>query len=1048
MKNLSLILSILLVLSFDSDAQRRNKKSQTTSTVTYDESLYQDLKWRNIGPFRGGRATAVSGVASDPLTYYLGGTGGGIWKTEDGGATWKNVSDGFLNTGSVGAIAVASSDPNVIYVGMGEKCVRGVTTSSGDGVYRSTDAGQSWEHVGLENSLHISMIHVHPRNPDVAYVAVQGNPYKSSEDRGIYKTMDGGQSWSKIHFVNNTSGPSDLAMDMSNPRILYAAYWDHQRTPWQVISGGEGSSIWKSTDGGESWEKLEEGLPDLMGKIGVAVSPANPQRVWAIVEAEKGGLYRSDDGGKKWKLINGNRILQARSWYYMHVFADTQDENKVYILNAPFMKSIDGGKSFSNVSVPHGDNHALWINPNNSDVMINGNDGGANISYNGGMTWSEQDNQPTAQFYRVNVDNQFPYWVYGGQQDNSSVGTPSRSSGGGIGWKDWIAGVGGCESAYTAFDPDNPRYVYAGCYQGIITEWDKQTRETKGVMAYPFLGLGSSSKEVKYRFNWNAPIHVSQHNSSVIYHAGNKLLKSSDRGISWTEVSPDLTRNDTTKQGLGGSPITNEGAGGEVYGTIMYMAESPHDGSVIWTGSDDGLVYLTQDGGNNWQNVTPPGLPETLINSIEVSPHDPGTAYLAVTGYKFGDFSPYIYKTTDYGNTWSMVVNGISENHFVRVVREDPEKKDLLYAGTERGLLISFDGGAKWNRFQQNLPVVPITDLIVRHNDLIAATQGRAFWILDDLTPLHQLNNQTVNSGTFLFAPRDAWHTSSGNMRNANNFSLGQNPFNGAEVRYLMSLDSEEDTTEFKVEFLDDQGKVLRTFATETENNKDTVSYKPGMNTIKWNLRTKALETPKGIQPFGNTGGYKVGPGNYLVRLTYGDQSLESPLKVVKDPRYQGSESDYSERVRMIKEINTMIDDLYTYVIEMRSVNNQLKSWEKVLEEMDKVEDESLMETCKALQKNITSIENQLIQPKQKTFQDVINFLNQLDANILYLRSMVDGGEPPVTKGEKDRLNDLQTQWEAHKSEIDKLMSEDLVAFNNSMKEAGIPYIVPSTKQD
>ncbi|MEE8117067.1 MAG: glycosyl hydrolase, partial [Gemmatimonadales bacterium] len=661
----------------------------------YDTTLYHAMQWRNIGPFRGGRSVAVAGVTSDPNTYYFGGAGGGVWKTEDAGESWRNISDGFFRTSSVGAITVAESDPNVIYVGMGEHAVRGVTTSHGDGIYLSTDAGKTWTHVGLERTRAISRIRVHPRDPDLVYVAAQGAPYGPTEDRGIYRSSDGGKTWEKILYVSETAGASDLSMNPSNPRVLYAAFWDHLRRPWVVRSGGEGSGIYKSTDGGDTWEQLTDGLPELMGKTSVAVSPANRERVWAIIEAERGGLYRSSDAGKTWRRVNSDRVLRARAWYYVEVFADPQDEETVYVLNAPVMKSLDGGRNFNRVSTPHGDNHDLWINPTDNRILINANDGGANISFNGGRSWSSQRNQPTAQFYRVNTDNQFPYRVYGGQQDNSTVAIAGRTADGSIDWKDWHA-VGGCESAHVAFDPDDPSLVYAGCYQGQINEWDARTNTSRAIMAYPYLGLGMEPKDMRYRFNWNAPIVVSPHNPDVVYHAGNVLLRTQDRGMTWREISPDLTRDEEERQGAGGEPITNEGAGGEVYNTIMYVVESPHEAGTIWVGSDDGLVHLTRDAGANWVDVTPDDVGEAMINAIEVSPHDPAAAYIAVTRDKFNDFTPHIYRTRDYGDAW------------VRVVREDPVRRGLLYAGSETGVYVSFDDGDHWQSLQLNLPVTPI----------------------------------------------------------------------------------------------------------------------------------------------------------------------------------------------------------------------------------------------------------------------------------------------------------------------------------------------------
>ncbi|MEO8448508.1 MAG: glycosyl hydrolase, partial [Gemmatimonadota bacterium] len=724
-------------------AQSKDKPVATSAQQTpagLDLAGLKALQWRNIGPFRGGRATTATGVPSQPLTYYMGATGGGIWRTDDAGHSWRPIADGQINMGSVGAIAVAPDDPNVVYAGLGEAPVRGVSSSWGDGMYRSTDAGRTWAHIGLVNSRQISRVIVHPRNSDVVYVAAQGSRWGPSGERGIYRSLDGGKSWKLTLSADSLTGPSDLAMDPTNPRILYAALWDHQRLPWLVRSGGPGGGIWKSTDGGDTWKQLTGGLPKIMGKIGVAVSPANPDRVWAIVEADSGGLFKSDDGGASWQLVNGDRVLRARAWYYTRVTADPMNPDVVYVINAPLMKSIDAGRTFTPLPDPHGDNHDLWINPSNPQNMIKADDGGAVVSFTGGRTWSSQGNQPTAQFYRVITDDRFPYWLYAGQQDNSTVAIPSAVAGPGISPNDWHQ-VGGCESAHVAFDPADPHYVYAGCYHGIINEHDQTTDFERNVMAYPFLGLAEPSDQLKYRFNWSAPIFVSPFDPKTIYHAGNVLLKTTDRGNSWTEISPDLTRNDKSRQGAGGTPITNEGAGGEVYGTIYYGVESPHEAGTIWIGTDDGLVQLTRDGGTSWKNVTPKGLSESLINMVEVSPFDQATAYIAVSRHKWNDNAPLIYKTSDYGQSWTKLVSGIADGDMVRVVREDPNRRGLMYAGTETGLYASTDGGLKWRRFQLNLPHVPVTDLRVKRKDLVISTEGRAFWILDDASPLYEIND-------------------------------------------------------------------------------------------------------------------------------------------------------------------------------------------------------------------------------------------------------------------------------------------------------------------
>ena len=713
-------------------AQKQKKAEETKTAVNYD-SVFQSLKWRCIGPFRGGRANAICGVPGNDQAFFVGYTGGGVSKTDDGGLTWRNVSDGFFKVGSIGDIAVSESDPNVVYVGTGEHAIRGVMTSYGDGVYKSVNGGKTWKNIGLQNTRHISDVVIHPTNSDVVYVAAQGTAHGPNPDRGIFKSTDGGQTWRKVLFVNDSAGASSLSMDTRNPRILYAATWQHRRLPWKVESGGNGCSIWKSSDGGETWNKINSGLPAEMGKIGVSVSRANPDRVYAIIEAEKSkaGLYRSDDGGMNWTMMSNNQLITSRSWYYMEVYADPKNENIVYVLNAPMTKSIDGGKTFAPVRVGHGDTHDLWINPKDPTIIGLADDGGGEITFNDCKSWSSLNNQPTAQFYRVNVDNRFPYWVYGGQQDNTSVMIQSRNNSFGLTEKDWVVGPG-CESAWIAFDPNNPTQFYGGCYQGYIEVLDAKTKEAKDIQAYPSVNLAIEPKKMKYRFNWNAPIIASPHDPSIIYHAGNVLLKTTNGGINWEVISPDLTRNDSTRQGLGGGPITNEGAGGENYNTIYYVTESSLEKGVIWTGSDCGLVYLTTDGGKNWNNVTPTGLQESMINSIELSPNDKATAYISATRYKFNDYASYTYKTTDYGKTWTKITAGVDADDFIRVIREDKKVKDLLYAGSERGFYISYNGGTNWNKLQLNFPVVPVTDMIIKDNDLVAATAGRSFWILDD----------------------------------------------------------------------------------------------------------------------------------------------------------------------------------------------------------------------------------------------------------------------------------------------------------------------------
>ena len=662
-----------------------------------------------------------------------------MWKTTDAGTTWRNVTDGQLGTSSVGAVAVAESDPNVVYVGMGEHAIRGVMTSHGDGVYRSTDAGRTWTHLGLDRTRSISRIRIHPDDPDLVYVAAQGAPYGANPERGIYRSEDGGESWELVLAVDENSGASDLAMDMTNPRILYASFWDHRRLPWQVVSGGPGSGFWKSTDGGDSWTEINDGLPELMGKTSIDVSRANPDRLFAMVEADPGGgLFRSDDAGRSWQLMSDDWTIRARAWYYIEVYADPVDENTVYVLNAPMMKSIDGGRTFSNVPVLHGDTHDLWINPDDNEVMINANDGGAHVSFNaGGLVVEHLEPADRAVLPRQRRQPvPLPHLRRSAGQQRDRHREPRDQ--GGVTWKDWYS-IAGCESARPAFDPDDPRFVYAGCYMGIIGEYDHQTSSQRDVAAYPVMPAALQGREMKYRYNWSAPIIVSQHDPATIYHASNHVVRSRDRGMTWDEISPDLTRDEDEKQGYGGGPITNEGAGGEIYGTIYAFTESPHEEGLLWTGSDDGLVHLTRDGGATWQNVTPDDWGEVMVNEIAVSPHDPATAYAAINRYKFNDFTPMAYVTYDYGQSWREISDGFADEAWVHVVREDPRTAGLLYAGTETGIYVSFNGGELWQSLQLNLPNTPINDLIIqeRENDMVVATSGRSFWILDDL-PLQQ----------------------------------------------------------------------------------------------------------------------------------------------------------------------------------------------------------------------------------------------------------------------------------------------------------------------
>ena len=1022
-----------------------------TGKATYDPALYQALHWRNIGPYRGGRVTAVAGVPDQPLTYYFGATGGGVWKTESAGTRWRNVSDGFFHTATIGAIAVAPSDSNVVYVGTGEEAVRGVTTSHGDGVYKSVDAGKSWTRLGLDETRQISAVVVHPDNPDIVYIAAQGSPWTPSRTRGVYRSTDGGKTWKQVLFVNETTGASGLSMDPTNPRVLYAAMWDHQRRPWTIRSGGPGSGLYKSVDGGETWQPINAGLPALMGNTDVSVSPANPDRVYAMIEATKGGVFRSDDAGAHWRRTNADPGIRDRGWYYTDIFADPSQENTVYVLAAPMMKSIDGGKTFEQVATPHGDNHALWINPRNNRAMIEGNDGGANVSLDGGKTWSTQANQPTGQFYRVITDNLFPYNVYGGQQDNSTVRIASRTLTGGIGRVDWRSVAGG-ESSFVAFDPNNPILIYGTGILGSINELNLATGEFRDMVAYPYFAGFRPGKELKYRFNWNAPVVVSAQDPRVIYHAANVVLKSTDRGRSWTPISPDLTRNDKSRQDTTGGPITIEGAGGEIYGTIMYLAESPRDAKVLWTGSDDGLVYLTRDGGATWTNVTPKGMPEAQVNAIEASPRDPATAIIAVTRYKFADFTPMIYRTDNFGKSWRKIVKGIAKNAFVRVVREDPVRRGLLYAGTEAGMYVSFNNGRGWQSLQLNLPPVPITDLTVHGNDLVASTQGRAFWILDDVTPLRQLDKAAAGAAFHLFRPADALRL---DIR-AFWPKAAPNPPNGAVLYYALAKARGEDAQPVILEILDPSGQVIGTFSSTAAKAARKVVVKgvqgpapveplgvrKGLNRYVWNLRRKPMVRVSDIIRYVSQRPPRVAPGTYTARLTVDGKAQSQTFQVVPDPRRGPIAPEaWADQQGVLKTLYDLVNDVHRTVNDSRSVTAQIERLIELTAKHPKAGE--IAAAGKAAIDKLKAWEIHVPQPELPNgVQDKVAFPSRLlSTQVLNVMSAVDQ-DPPVTAGARVRTAELVDQWKGLRADLSRIYAGDVAAFNTLLARAGLAHVI------
>lgn len=1029
--------------------------AQSPSSAAADDlnTIFNAVKWRSIGPFRGGRSNAGTGVVGDPMTYYMGTTGGGLWKTDDAGITWRNISDGYFKTGTIGAIAVAESDQNVVYVGMGEHAIRGVMTHSGDGVYKSTDAGKTWKRIGLEETRHISRILIDPKNPNIVLVAAQGALYGQSSERGIYKSTDGGATWKKVLFVDDKTGAAELSMDMTNTRILYAAMWEHGRLPWKVISGGPGSGLYKSVDQGETWEKLKDGLPEEMGKMSIAVSRSNPEKVYALIESdtekEAGGLFVSTDAGRKWSLVTKDHRLVQRAWYYIELFIDPRNENTIYVLSAPALRSKDGGRTWETLSGTHGDYHDLWINPGNPDNFIISNDGGCAITFNGGKSWSTQANMPTAQFYRINVDNQFPYRIYGGQQDNTSVSIASREIGGrGITESSWQASAGG-ESAFLAFDPDNPRYVLGGSYQGTIEVLDTQAKASTSIMAAPIQYLGMDAKDIKYRFNWNAPIIWSRHEPNTYYHGAQLLLKTSDMGKTWKEVSPDLTRNEKEKQGKGGGPYTNEAVGAENYGTLSYVIESPHEKGVIWTGSDDGLVYLTRDGGANWKNVTPKGLAECLINAIEVSPHDKATAYIATTRYKFNDHTPGLYKTTDYGATWTKIDNGIPADAFTRVVREDDVRKDLLFAGTELGLFLSWDGGRNWAPFQLNLPVTPITDLRVHKGNLIASTSGRSFWVLDDLSIIRQYRKSSpefsiyrpdnailVNGGSELDRPDDEF-TGANPLR-------GVNPSTGVVVYYsLPELKKEDHIT---LEVRDGAGNLVRSYSSKADEKyvrydggprpEPVLPKAKGLNRFVWDMRYPTMPGVTGVYIEASYAGHKAPPGKYTIAVKAGEKSVTTDVEILPNPLYPTTPATYAEYHRTMMAMETELTSMH---VMTKSLDEKRKQLESLLASLPAGEKFSAVKKDgEALVKKMKSWDEEMVQRKAKAYDDVDNFSNKFTANYLFLINQTESDIPRVNQPSLDRMKELNAQWAALKARAGQMLDQDLASLNRRLWELGL----------
>jgi photosystem II stability/assembly factor-like uncharacterized protein len=1016
------------------------------------EARLQALQYRNVGPTRGGRATAITGVPGQPFTFFQG-TAGGVWKTKNAGQSWENVSDGFMETGSIGAIAVAPSDSSVIYVGTGQATLRG-NVAWGNGVYRSTDGGKTWTQAGLPRAGQIARIRIHPRDPDLVYAAVVGNAFGPSEDRGVFRSRDGGRSWQKVLYVSSRTGVVDLAMSPQNPRVLFAAAWTSQRKPWTIVSGSEESGLFKSVDGGDTWKREEGGLPQgVVGKIGVTMSPANPERVWALVEAERGGLFRSDDGGETWRPLASTmtRKLIQRAWYYIHIFADPKDEQMLYVLNVQEWRSRDGGATFEQMKgVPHGDGHDLFIDPEDPRVLAYASDGGASISLDHGQTWSTLKNQPTAEIYYVVADDRVPYRLYGAQQDNTTISIPSRAKDSALSlYEDW-RDVGGCEDGQIAVDPRDPNVVYAGCYGGEITRTNVATGERRFILTYPQMEVGLAPRDLRYRFNWNAPIRLSPHDPRVLYHCSQFVHRSTNEGQSFEVISPDLSRNDKTKQDYAGEPITKENTGVEVYANILTFEESPKQRGVLWAGTDDGLVQVSRDDGKTWKNVTPSALPEwSTINIIEPSPHEAGRAFVSAYKYKLGDRRPFILRTDDYGQTWTLLTsgtNGIPAQVPTRSVREDPKRKGLLYAGTESGVFVSFDDGRHWQGFQQNLPRVPVTDLKVHHDDLVVSTQGRSFWILDDVTPLREASAPMASwQDPRLLKPRPV-HI----VRQARQEG---NPPNGALLFYWLP---EATKSEVTLEILDPRGSVVETFSSDRlprpnpefpygdmgryEGDRKVAS-KAGLNRFVWDLRYPVVDFPPGTIVWGFLGGARAAPGAYAVRLKVGAWTQTQALELLEDPLLSASPADLEARLALMQRIHGDLNRTYDAVRQIRAVRDQSRA---IVERLAAAGQDvtSLRSAREAFVGGLDRLEGTLMQPKNEADQDTENFPSQLDNQLAYVYMWLDGGDARPTDGDLERVRDLEKDLDTLLGELQTLLDTTVAAFERTAREQGAGGII------
>ncbi len=1033
-----------------------SSEAQTPGSETVNPALFSGMKWRMVGPYRGGRSTAVTGVPGSPNLFYMGTTGGGVWKSDDAGQSWSNITDGFFG-GSIGSVAVAPSDPNVIYVGQGSHDIRG-NTSSGRGVWRSTDGGRTWTFLGLREAGQVGRIRVHPNDPDVVFVAALGHPFGKNPERGIFRSSDGGATWAHVLALNDSTGASDLAMNPANPRELYAGMWRGERKPWALISGAPEGGVYKSTNGGDSWQKLEGGLPTgLVGKVGITVSPADPNRVWAIIEAEPaGGVYRSDDAGKTWKRTNSENKLRQRAWYYTHVRADPQDPNTVYGLNTGLYRSIDAGVTFESIQVPHGDIHDLWINPNDPDRMVVGDDGGAQVTVNGGRSWTQYQNQPTAELYDVVVDNGFPYRLYAGQQDNTTISLPAWTNSNTLHAKQHWYSVGGCETGPVALHPDHPELSFAGCYGGVIDRFERDKDQIRNVVIYPQMQLGEAGKNLRYRFQWVSPMAVSPQDPNVVYHGSQHVHRSTDRGMSWETISPDLTTNTPAHQEFSGGPINHDITGVEIFNTVFSIAPSPHSPDVIWAGSDDGRVHVTRDYGATWNDVTPRGMPALgTVDEIDVSRHSAGRALVAVQRYRLDDFAPYVFRTTDYGRSWDLLTNGqngIPADYPVRTVREDPVRAGLLYAGTEWGTFVSFDDGRNWQALQLNLPVTPVTGMRVAHDDLIVSTQGRSFWILDDVTPLRQSSADLASAPAHLFKPRDGYRVNSGGGGDGigGQFSPEPLPGNVLVNYYLQAVP----TTEVVLRIEDSAGRTVREFTSDSARADTThgvarIKPEPGMNRLPWDGTYAGLNPPDSTIAWGYTGGVRAPPGNYGVTLAAAGMDMRESFEYRKDPRLpEVTQADFDEQFRLATTIRDTINDVYDGIRAAVAADEQIVAATKRAGAMGV--GSQVTPLGDSIGVKLRSVYQQMTQTKNKSGQDPIRFAPMLDGQYIALYEYVTGednyrfggAEGRPTPGAYELFGDLNARWTEISATLTQILRDDVARLNDLLGRLGVPAVV------